>query len=94
MSGPTISGQTSLARIIRSRGMSQCELATRSGVSRETICGLCTGRKKISSGHVHILAALAWALEIEVRAFADLSDAWLPFGPHGSVPVGIGKATG
>ncbi len=74
---------TALERCRRRCGMSQVELAMRSGVSRETICRIEAGKADLGSKVkvLAIIAALAWALDIDVTELAEHADR-LPLGPR------------
>lgn len=67
--------------LLQNAGMSQTELSRRSGVARETICYLASGRlDKIA--FASSVAALAWGLGIPIEELAFLTDQSLPLGPR------------
>lgn len=73
-------GTTRLQQLMNERGMSQGELAIRSGVSRETICRVANGSKRIEK--VTNVIALAWALDVDPYALRDHYDGPIPYGPR------------
>lgn len=73
-------GTTRLQQLLNEQGMSQGELALRSGVARETICRLANGSKKCD--RVTVLIALAWVLDVDPHALRGLYDGDIPFGPR------------
>lgn len=80
MAGIRPRGTTRLQQLMNERGMSQGELALRSGVARETICRLANGSKK--AGLAANIVALAWALDVDPYALRHLYDGPLPYGPR------------
>jgi transcriptional regulator with XRE-family HTH domain len=69
-----------LAGLLSEADMSQAELAARSGVARETINKLCTG--KTATARSSVICCLAWALEVPAERLASLSYNELPLGPR------------
>lgn len=78
-------GGTRLQDLLDERGMTQGELAIRSGVARETICRLANGSRTCEK--VTNIIALAWALDVDPYALRDLYDGPIPYGPRDRTEV-------
>lgn len=59
--------------------MTQRELSRRSGVNRSVISRLVTGNRFVNIVNI---VAIAWALDVPVTTFQDLTTRPLPLGPH------------